>query len=1281
MKSLFIHIFDFFENRKPALWGILIGLFVLFAFLSSRISFEEDITKMLNFDAKAKTYNSIVQSTKLVDKLIVIVSLKDTNAINQEKLITFSDSLGTRLSHSSPGLIKKISLKIEEENLIPAYTIFLRNIPVFIEEADYKSFDTLFTPANLNCGLQRNLQTLSSPVGLVSKLNLQFDPVGIATNFLKRLRDFQTTASLSPVNGYLFSKDGKHLVFYIEPVNPANETRQNGHLIDDIDQSIKSLSGQVNLKDVSCRYFGSSAISVGNARQLQRDTILTISISGIALILLLVFVFKKRRIPLLILLTIVFAGGFALAAVAMIKTSVSLIAIGAGSVILGIAVNYPIHLLSHKLQESDIRNVIREMVVPLTLGSATTIGGFFFLLFMKAELLHDLGLFGAFSLIGAALFTLIFLPHMIGDLTQAKSSVTREWLEKISNISFEKKKIPLAIIFIVTPVLFYFAPKVRFDSDLMNLNYISKDLQSTQELLNQINGGAKRSVYAISYGKTREDAIAYSYGIKELTDSLNTAGVQCSYSSVTCILPPVKVQKQRVERWNAYWNVERKATALKNLGTAAAELGFNDDAFGEFTAQIDKGAHPLSAGDYNYLIAAFAKDLMSHKDSLFTLVSQVKVTPEKQETISKQLLNLPGITVIDWKMMTNQLLKVINNDFNLLFILTAALVLLALLLTYGRIELSLVTFIPMVVSWIWILGLMALLNLRFNLVNIILSTFIFGLGDDFCIFVMDGLQQQNKTGKQHFSSIRIGIYLSSLTTIIGLGVLIFAQHPALRSLAFVSIVGILSVLFVSQTLEPYLFNLFITNPQKKGLAPLTFFTLLKSVFAFSYFIFGSILLSVIGILIVPFRYLARKSTNYFYHWLIQRFTQSLLILMANIKKNYFNPEHEKFSKPAIIISNHQSVLDILLLISLNPRIILLTNKWVWNSPVFGFVVRAAGYMTVANGIEAGIDKLKSAVAVGYSIAIFPEGTRSPEGTLQRFHKGAFYLANELGLDILPILLHGTSHCLKKGSFVVLDETISLRYLKRIPVTDLSWGVTYQERAKSITRHFKNEYAILAAEQETPRYYRNQMISGYLFKGPILEWYLKVKIRLENNYLLFNELVPKKGIIVDAGCGYGFLPYMLSFLSPGRTVSGIDYDEEKIEVASNCYFNKGKVRFETGNLVTHDFGAADCYILSDVLHYLAPIDRKTVLTHCMDRLNPGGSIVVRDADQSKTQRHKGSRFTEVLSTRIFRFNKTENSLGFFTADEIIDLAGQYGLSARVIDNTRFTSNIMIVLNKK
>jgi len=119
------------------------------------------------------------------------------------------------------------------------------------------------------------------------------------------------------------------------------------------------------------------------------------------------------------------------------------------------------------------------------------------------------------------------------------------------------------------------------------------------------------------------------------------------------------------------------------------------------------------------------------------------------------------------------------------------------------------------------------------------------------------------------------------------------------------------------------------------------------------------------------------------------------------------------------------------------------------------------------------------------------------------------------------------------------------------------------------------------------YYRPKLIKNYIYKGPVLEWYCRIKIKLEGNYKLFESLMPKSGRIVDVGCGYGFLSLMLGFMSKERQITGIDYDEEKISIASNCVSKTIQTDFIHADVTRHEFPAADGFIINDVLHYLQP----------------------------------------------------------------------------------------------
>ena len=238
-----------------------------------------------------------------------------------------------------------------------------------------------------------------------------------------------------------------------------------------------------------------------------------------------------------------------------------------------------------------------------------------------------------------------------------------------------------------------------------------------------------------------------------------------------------------------------------------------------------------------------------------------------------------------------------------------------------------------------------------------------------------------------------------------LGVLISAGHPALKSLALISIVGMSAVVLVAYTVQPILFRLLISGQTARGGYPYTLAALLNTLYAFVYFLAGCLLLQLL-IVVLHLLPLGRRRRKEWFHRAIYGFTRLFLATMFTTRTRRLNPEGETFARPAIIVANHQSFIDILLLLSTAPKLVMVTNSWVWRSPFFGRIVRYAGFRHAADGYDALAESLREDLADGYSAVIFPEGTRSEDGTIRRFHKGAFLLAERLGADLVPVLIYG-----------------------------------------------------------------------------------------------------------------------------------------------------------------------------------------------------------------------------------------------------------------------------------
>ncbi|HEX4850224.1 MAG TPA: MMPL family transporter, partial [Puia sp.] len=563
----------------------------------------------------------------------------------------------------------------------------------------------------------------------------------------------------------------------------------------------------------------------------------------------------------------------------------------AGSVVLGVAVNYSLHLFNHYRHTRSIPEVIADLSMPLTVGSFTTIGGFLCLEFVQSDMLKDLGLFAAFSLIGASLSTLIFLPHLVAT---PKEKLTHQpiqdtWIDKISSFKPEYNKWIISSIVLLTIVFAYTANWVKFEPDLNRMNYMSADLKKAEDKLKAIHVFGLESIYLVSEGQNLDQALVNNEETISKIDSLNKQGVINKYVAVSSLVISDSLQNKRLQRWNSYWTPDKKNSLLTNLVREGKQLNFKEQAFIPFANWLNRDFKPLDASTKDSIRKSFLDDFFTVENGKATVVSLLKVEPSHKQNVYAAFENDPHVTVLDKQYLTSQFVNIINSDFNSIAWMTSILVFVVLWLTYGRIELTLVSFIPMFVTFIWIIGIMGIFDIRFNIINIIISAFIFGLGDDYSLFIMDGLLQEYKTGKKNLSSYKSSILLSAITTVAGLGVLIFAKHPALKSIAIISIVGIVCVVIMSQILIPFLFSFLIRNRVKRNLFPWTILGLFKSIFSFSYFVIGSLILTFAGIIFVKLNPFNKEKGKYIYHSFLSLYCWSLIYIMGNVKKRIVNP--------------------------------------------------------------------------------------------------------------------------------------------------------------------------------------------------------------------------------------------------------------------------------------------------------------------------------------------------------------------------------------------------------
>ena len=1283
MTQFFIGLYDYFERHKILFYLSLISCVLLMGFFALQVRFEENITQFFPDTKDSQNTIKVFDNLKIKDKIIIMLSSADTcHQVEPDSLIEAAGQLQQTLTEKAGGtLIKGIFAQVDQSLIGGATDFVYEHLPLFLTDTDYQRFDSLLTEKGIQATMQKNYTNLLSPAGIALRSYILRDPLGLGSEALKHLQDFQLEANYEIYDEHIFSKDGSTLLMFITPVFSTGSTGKNDELIKILEEELQHVQGES--PTIRAEYFGGPSVGVYNARQIKKDTILTSSLALLIIIVFISLVFKRKRSIPLIITPVLFGGLFALFLIFFIKGSISAIAVGAGSAVMGIALSYSIHMLAHQNHVSTVQQLIKEIAYPLTVGSFTTIGAFMGLIFTSSDLLRDFGLFASLALVGTTLFCLIYLPHFLKGQADVKQGRVLRIIEKINAYSYEKNKWLVGGILLITIICLFTSQKVGFNNDMMSLNYEPQRLKQSEEKLMQLFDSDEKTVLFVSVGKDMNQATETYAITNQKLSTLKDQGLIKDYASASQFLISPQEQQLRLKRWKDYWTDEKQQQIRKQLETAATEYRFRPGSFDPFYQWLNQ---PF--GEYHYtaqeddLSGKLLNEWQTSADSITMLISQIRISDQNKETVYQNFSKTQDVVIFDRSYFANKWVSAINDDFYLILYISSFLIFFALWFSYGRIELTLMSFLPMLVSWVIILGLMGILGIEFNIINIILSTFIFGIGDDFSIFIMDGLQNKYRTGQKVLNSHKTAIFFSAFTTVVGMGALVFAKHPALQSISLISILGMIAVVLVAYTIQPLIFRFFIAGPASKGLPPYTLIGLIRTVLLFLLFFIGCIFLRVlIAVLyLVPVR---KSSKQRLVCRLIQITCKGILLLATAVKKEHINKANERFQHPAIIIANHQSFIDILVLLSLSSKILMVTNHWVWHSPFFGAIIRYVDFYYIGEGYEQYMERMRKKVKEGYSIAIFPEGTRTYNGKMKRFHKGAFYLAETLQLDILPILLYGNNKIIAKAQpFNIRKGIIYTEILPRIPADDLSFGTTYQERTKRISAYMKEGYAHICREKNTtdnPAFYE-ALIQNYIYKGPVVEWYIRIKVKMERNYRLFNRLIPAQGQITDIGCGFGPLCYMLSLLSEDREILGIDYDEDKIALAQHGWLRNEYLQFRHGNALEYPLPESDVFILNDMLHYMSYEHQRTLLLKCADRLRSQGMIIIRDGNSANTSKHRLTRFTELLSTRIFNFNRTTGELYFTTETQLREIAVTCGMNVEIIPNDKYTSNTIYIFRK-
>ncbi len=652
-------------------------------------------------------------------------------------------------------------------------TRMIKNTKKFLLENHYLLDPTIssqtFSVDHFKKKLARILDQQDAVISIVDENLVMVDPLGSISNIFQY---WKSEVSAKKKHGVWFSEDGKETFILLRTSGGGFEIDKQEALI----VKLKKLFGQIPGNNSQLNFSGPGFFAVDIRKKIQKD-VTRLSVLAMILVGLFLLLVYRAITPLtygmLPLASGIVAG---ISAVLFIFGSIHSITIAFGITLIGVTVDYPIHLFTHIKQRGSAEDAIRDIWPTLRLGILTTAIGFTAMLLAGFEGLKQLAIFAIMGLIMAAITTRWFLPYVVNKRYFYKPFLPLEKLS-ISLVTLAQKLRVFIILLTIAAVVLIFSRPSIMDHDIKRLTPISSEkIQNDRRLRNLIGASNTRFLLTVTASDI-ETVLKTSEALVQPLKKLSKDGVISGFDMAARYLPSKKLQSQRQA------SIPQAATLRARFAAATSGTPFNLQSFEPFFTNVMR-AKTMALLSY--------KKIMQSPDSPISI--KLKVLLQSDQSGWLALIPLQGVRdhqgIVDWlagsslagvrlmdiRTESSSALASYANEALLWLAWGTLIILLILLVGLRSIPKVLRVIIPICISLVLTIGVWTAVGVKLNIFHLVSLLLVVGVGIDYALFFN---RQSNQ--KDHTLDY-VAIWVSNITTVIVFGLLYTAYPLVLQAI-------------------------------------------------------------------------------------------------------------------------------------------------------------------------------------------------------------------------------------------------------------------------------------------------------------------------------------------------------------------------------------------------------------------------------------------------------------------------------------------------------------------
>lgn len=723
-----------------------------------------------------------LQRMGLVDRLFITLSvsgqLTDEQTV-KKALQQSAAKLGEKMADS--GHFSYVLARLPQGYEFALFARLQASLPLLLNQEDLHRFAAKTTPEGIREGLAKSFALLNSPTGIALKKQVQLDPLGLVPLVLEKLNHLRSEHTMRIEEGFFMSRDGRSCLLVAE----SRDSLTNSQTALIIQKLLDDAYPEVLAAGVKARVIGSLPHTLANSQSIQHDLQVLLPAATILLFLLLAFTLRDIR-AILVFSVPYLAAPPAIAITRLVYGDLSSMALGFGIVLLGIAIDFPIHLyLTLTRGQGSKSELLKELGRPLVFAALTTMAGFIILLFSQVVAHRQMGLLAFVGVAIALVFSWLLIPTII----KAKSpgGIDKQGVLRLPRFTSKYPGIFVGcwLVLILLGILVW--PQLRYNGDLRALDVPDRQVLEDERHFTATWGEKGEQAFIVAEGESLAEVLDRNARVAIFLQGMKTV----KYQSFAPLLPGPGTQAENRDGWNRFWSAARPDFDKRFIAEAVA-LGFAEQAFVPFFSWLDREPEPLSpdtflGGPLQPLFASMLKtpSSLSYKgDDKFLAMTTVSVDNTILQTLLQFAKEEPRVTILATLKWRAEVERLLRHD---LFTLSLAAGVAIILLVAGQFR----RFRPVVATLAPVVSALAAMSLfcyltgaQLTMMHLIMGIMVIGLSVDYGIFMVS-----EKLGERGATSA-LAVSLCAVSTLIGFGVLAFAEHPALHALGITVLVGI-----------------------------------------------------------------------------------------------------------------------------------------------------------------------------------------------------------------------------------------------------------------------------------------------------------------------------------------------------------------------------------------------------------------------------------------------------------------------------------------------------------